>query len=575
MNNKRYHHGVSLKNKGISAKLTASSKETSSQTKFADDHFTQTNPFSIGTIIPLASLSSKQLSSLQSFLTKTEPLIIKELNESIETQNIFNDYVVEWEDAPNSICLESKLHFESSSNISLDTKDGNRSNQDLNANLFGGTCLDYNHTNSRIAIGYGSQQKHTSLCLHSTHVVIWNIIGNHKDPEHCIEISSCCTSIRYHPVYDNILCFGLFNGLITILQLDNNGNSLQNKEICKSVIDDYYHKEIITDLQWIKTQNASAYHLVSISIDGKLLIWDFEYNKLENPIFGYRLIPTKTYNANPMHVGRDIGFNEISITNISFPQNECNSFIISTQCGAIINCLIDHHSVTSKKNVRDGDVIFDFMAGAFYKNVANKSHQIEIRRNLIKYMKLHKGIKVIRLKDIFSSNLLSQNDSFKLYPSLTTKLSFNKKHIGFVNNVQFSPFSRNIFLTSSINGYLQIFSIFSSLPIIELTYNEHRIFDSKWSPIRPCVVALINSTRELIIYDLFRNRENQYIPSNVIKVSDDKIIKLNKVCFNKAGNKIFIIDNIGNLYVYQLSNLLTQHQPKEIKHLQKWINLKV
>merc|ERR1712129_182381 len=356
----------------------------------------------------------------------------------------------------------------------------------------------------------------------------------------------------------------------TVMQLDNNGNSLQNKELCKSTIDDCYHKEIVTDLCWTRNAN-NAYNLVSISIDGKLLIWDFEYNKLANPIAGYRLIPSKAYNANPISIQRDIGFNEISMTNISFPVNECNSCMLSTQCGAILNCLIEQQSPTSKKNVRDGELTFDCMAYRFYKNIKNKSHQMEIKRNLVKYAKLHKEIKVIALKDVFLSCLENQSDAYKLYPGIETKLSFDKKHIGFVNAVEFSPFSRNIFLTCSLNGYLQIFSIFSSQPIIELTYNKHRIFDCQWSPIRPCVVALINSNRELIIYDLFANKENQYLPANVIRVSEDKIIKLNKLCFNKAGNKVFIIDNIGNLYVYQLSNLLTQHQPKEIKHLQKWI----
>ena len=538
---------VESKSKSTLTDIGIIKHNTQSQTNFDNDQSIQTQDYHQNNIIQLSSLSSKQLSSLNTFLSNIEPLIITELKENKQTMNLFNDYIVEWDDGPNSIYLQNKIDF--------DVGDG--------------ICIDCNSTNSRIAIGYASKQEsnHSSWCLHSSNVVIYNILNNTSMK---IEISACCTSIRYHPIYDNIIAFGLFNGLISIWELNNNGNSLLNREICKTLIgNDLYHKQVITDLYWIKSNG----NLVSISIDGKLLIWNFEYNQLLNPIIGYRLIPTKIYNPNNTNI-----LNEIGIKNIAFPYNnnndEYNSFIIGTQSGQIINCLFNdnNYQQKNKKVFKDGKISFNFMAYKFYKNMKNKSDQIEIKRNIEKYMKLNKNIKIIKLSDIFEAN----KDNNSLYPAIKTQLLFDKKHIGFVNNIQFSPFSRNIFLISTINGYLQIFSIFSSLPIIQIKYKNYKIFDAKWSPIRPCIIAIIcgdnNNNQQLLIYDLSKNKN---IPINIIKVNDNNNIKLNKLCFNKLGNKIFITDNNSNLYIYQLSNILIQHKPKEIKHLQQWINLRV
>eukprot|EP01084_Bolivina_argentea_P039735 73429_1 len=257
----QFKENKTTRNKSSSTGIEIFTNNTGCQTTFDVSVSTQTNIFGTNDeIITFNSLSSKELQSLTSFLNKMEPVIMDEFKKNSETNNILSEYTVEWEDAPNSVCLEAKMCFRN--NNTIEESDNNMS--------YAGLCMDINKNSSRIAIGFGLKEQHISWCLHSTHIVIWNInnTNTNKEYEHCIEISSCCSAIKYHPIYDNILCFGLFNGLISVYQFDNNGDSLSNKEICTSSISDCYHKETITNLHWIKNNyNNNLYNLISISID--------------------------------------------------------------------------------------------------------------------------------------------------------------------------------------------------------------------------------------------------------------------------------------------------------------------
>jgi hypothetical protein len=60
----------------------------------------------------------------------------------------------------------------------------------------------------------------------------------------------------------------------------------------ESEIDEYYHRESITKLIWVKYESivslAVSYCLMSVSTDGKILVWRLS-DKLRFPIKGHLL----------------------------------------------------------------------------------------------------------------------------------------------------------------------------------------------------------------------------------------------------------------------------------------------
>lgn len=80
------------------------------------------------------------------------------------------------------------------------------------------------------------------------------------------------------------------NGEIYIWNIDN-----EDPQICVSAIDEYYHREAIQKLIWVRTENMNLKvitSLVSTSTDGKILVWRYE-DKLKFPIKGYLLARKK------------------------------------------------------------------------------------------------------------------------------------------------------------------------------------------------------------------------------------------------------------------------------------------
>ena len=134
------HRHEGKRNKQIMTDIQIVQNTSGCQTEFDDVHSTQTDDMAyIADDLHVNTLSTKQLSTLQSFLNRIDPMIVSELEQTSNIQHLFNDYNVQWENAPNSVYLESTKYFNPN-----DDDDGNN----LNANtLFGGLCIDSNSTN--------------------------------------------------------------------------------------------------------------------------------------------------------------------------------------------------------------------------------------------------------------------------------------------------------------------------------------------------------------------------------------------------------------------------------------------
>ena len=72
-------------------------------------------------------------------------------------------------------------------------------------------------------------------------------------------------------------------------------------ELCHSRIDDYYHRESVTQMKWITHKAPPGYNdvysLATISTDGKILLWN-EREKLKHPAKGHFMATKSGNNLN-------------------------------------------------------------------------------------------------------------------------------------------------------------------------------------------------------------------------------------------------------------------------------------
>jgi len=67
-----------------------------------------------------------------------------------------------------------------------------------------------------------------------------------------IEVSNCVSQVAFHPTDPLILAGGTINGEIYLWNIDN-----EEPQICVSAIDEYYHREAITKLIWLRQENLN------------------------------------------------------------------------------------------------------------------------------------------------------------------------------------------------------------------------------------------------------------------------------------------------------------------------------
>jgi WD repeat-containing protein 34 len=125
-------------------------------------------------------------------------------------------------------------------------------------------------------------------------VSTWGIFRREFDPKKptkTLEVSNCLTTIEFHPSDPLILAGGTLNGEIYLWNLDQ-----EDPYLAHSAIDEYYHREAITKLVWVKyeslTSLAVSYCLMSVSTDAKILVWRLA-DKLRFPAKGHLLARKK------------------------------------------------------------------------------------------------------------------------------------------------------------------------------------------------------------------------------------------------------------------------------------------
>ena len=97
--------------------------------------------------------------------------------------------------------------------------------------------------------------------------------------------------------------------------------------------DEYYHRETITKLIWLRNESlttmAISYSLISVSTDAKILVWRYN-DKLKYPARGY-LVARKKGGELAMVGGT-------SFCKIAEADN--STFIVGTEGGSIFKCSI-------------------------------------------------------------------------------------------------------------------------------------------------------------------------------------------------------------------------------------------
>ncbi|XP_016951880.1 cytoplasmic dynein 1 intermediate chain isoform X15 [Drosophila biarmipes] len=133
-----------------------------------------------------------------------------------------------------------------------------------------------------------------------------------------------------------------------------------------------------------------------------------------------------------------------------------------------------------------------------------------------------------------------------------------ERHLGPITGIsthynQLSPDFGHLFLTSSIDWTIKLWSLKDTKPLHSFEDNSDYVMDVAWSPVHPALFAAVDGSGRLDLWNLNQDTE---VPTASIVVAGAPA--LNRVSWTPSGLHVCIGDEAGKLYVYDVAENLAQ-----------------
>lgn len=370
------------------------------------------------------------------------------------------------------------------------------------------TGVSWNSSGASLGVAYGRTDI-TGWCNSPGAVCVWNVFGKGfkaDNPDYTLDHASCLMCLAYHPTVPSIVAAGSFNGEVLYWDLAKGAD----QPAIVSPIAEYTHTEPVTKLAWVREASTSSeYLLCSTSSDGRVLFWDLA-NGLKYPVIGGRVSRAGGESKSSRSAG-GIYPGTYGVTSIAF----------SGGLGA---------------TMRPQWMVAGQEGGSFLRSQAYR---------LLAGNRLTEG------------HFGLSRDSTTLYfdPSLFQSLRKGEEafshdaHVGNVTALDFSPFSRNLFLSCGTDGTVHLKHLLESAPLRQwepsLTGKDaagaagstqrggdRRVTDEapfspvtgvQFSPTRPLVFAAASMSGCVYLYDLVENENSPTVVLQVPPESDEDV----------------------------------------------------
>lgn len=119
-----------------------------------------------------------------------------------------------------------------------------------------------------------------------------------------------------------------------------------------------------------------------------------------------------------------------------------------------------------------------------------------------------------------------------------------------VHNSQGSIDYSHLFLSSSLDWTIKLWSLKDNRPLYSFENNGDYVNDVAWSPTHPSVFAAVDTTGRLDIWDLNADTE---VPTAGTCVQGDPA--LNRVSWSPSGTHVVTGDEFGRVWVYEVGEV--------------------
>ena len=427
----------------------------------------------------------------------------------------------------------------------------------------------WNHNGSVLAVSFFIDD-HIGPCAHTNLISFFKFNSTFKPKGNLLtpyeekielETNACIKCLDSHPTISNLFVAGSYIGEIYLINLANNENKKDLVD-CISKIDSAFYKETVISVKFVKYEN-NIYYIVSISEDGRVLVWD-PAEKLKYPVIGFNL----KFVLNKMTM-------PINPTCFANSPQESFEFLLGTYDGNIYKCAFPKPDSESGSNQ---DYIFAEKNGVVWREkvrtlICNmKEKEILEMKNIIETICLDKGLINLDIEEFFKL----RPDVSKIYKN-ALKAHF-EKHFALPTSIGYNSYIRNVFLTTSYDGSLRLYH--GERPAAKFFYEKFVNEQSEgnyytygtWSPYKPSLFVHATSKGE-IGFEILVSRN---VCKNVLTIKDVKEKMIKKVAFNpnetNYKDKIAFAYEDGTIEVGSLSEAFNKVGNNEIEKMYKIVS---
>ena len=352
-------------------------------------------------------------------------------------------------------------------------------------------------------------EEHDDWCDHPSSLHIWNLNRRDFDPGTAYKVlnsPACLTVAKFHPVEPGLIIAGGHSGEIYAWNAFSDSDQLVASSGVGSI---HGHKDKISSINWINASHLdsrNAYNLYWILSCG-----------LDGIILLWSLDAGKN-NLNPVR------------KMLVEPKYLQKSGIKSRKTDVGITCL--------SANILDNStVIFGTESGAIFEG------------------------------SLTVHNIIHAQDQDEHEWHDPVKVTFFG-HNGRVNAISFSPFERNIFLSSGSDQEIRIYSLLHPYaPIHAIPLEDTSAASLDWSLARPLVFAAGLLNHKLMIFDLrsAKNIAKAAALALELKASEKLIpFPLTSVAFGAKTNGLIATgDGFGRVHIWKLTSGYMSRNPDE------------
>jgi len=339
------------------------------------------------------------------------------------------------------------------------------------------TDVSWNSTGNSLAASYGRTDI-SGWCDLPGAVCIWSVFSKGFDaatPTIVLDHPSCINCVACHPEQPALIAAGSFNG--EVILWDTSGTSGE-EAVGISPIVEFCHKEPVLAIQWAYDDRLGDWTILSAGADGKVLNWH-PSNRLRYPVKG-------SYLSKPGSSG--------SSSRKEYPlAYGGTSLALSGGSGVVSG---------SSLSKRPKWVLVGQEGGAIIRAQATRALVMSGRA---------------MSSDSIKASLRAGSDLYTPLRGIGEGFA-HTPHIGPVNSLDCSPFHRSLFLTAGQDGYVRLYHMLRSQPLLQWEPNPApgtagvegagafgAVTGAKFSPIRPCVFAASTSNGFVYIFDLMQS----------------------------------------------------------------------